>query len=340
MVHVDPPAHYGARLGLSVTLLGIALLVSGWVAVGLLFPTLVLPGGVQPPLRKVFDFTPPPTYPLGSSGTPLAGDHADLRIAVFALDESQQQLALRVSGYRACGPTCAAERLVLAALQPDEPQRGGLPPLATVPLPAQDGPVQATVELPVQLHLIQYPFDSVELLLGVALQQVGTDGGTQPVPSTEAASHLRLTLQEGISQMQMSAPVPVDPTLVRSPTVPLDYVTVEQVTFSHDDPQKLMTLLLLGLIAGTALYAVLLRSFHELALGFGGVILGVWGVRAILVPSAFKDRTGVDITLMVVIVFLLVALGIRAAWVIAPPRSSRSASRRRRGAKQAGDVHR
>jgi hypothetical protein len=324
MDDVDRSRHHGLRFGLALVTLGVALLAGGWVVVGLLVPTLVLPGGGRPPLREVFDLSPSPVYPLGASGAPPAGDHADLHIDVLALDQLEQLVALRVSGYRACAPTCEAEELVLVSLRPDEPERRGLPPRATVPLPAHDGPVQATVELPVQGRLIQYPFDSFDLLLGVALQRVGADGATRPVPSTEAASHLRLTLQEAISQMQASAPVPVDPTLVRSPALPLDYVTVQQVTFGRKDALKLMTVLLVALIALTALCTVMLRSFRDLALSFGGLILGVWSVRAILVPSALNQRTGVDIALLLVIVFLLVALGVRAALIMAPRRAPRA----------------
>jgi hypothetical protein len=45
--------------------------------------------------------------------------------------------------------------------------------------------------------------------------------------------------------------------------MPLDYVTVDQLTFSRSDVLKLMTFLLLGLIAATAIYAVTLRSLHD-----------------------------------------------------------------------------
>jgi hypothetical protein len=302
-------------------MLGIALLAGGWIVVGLMFPTIVLPAGLRPPLWEVFDRSPSPIYLLTAPGASLAGEHTDLHIDVVGLDEAKQLLALRVSGYRTCAPSCRAEELVLVSLRPDESVRRGVPPLVTVPLPAHDGIVQATVELPVQGRPIQYPFDSFDLLLGVALQDVGTDGAMRPAPSTEAASDLQLTLQETISQieqMQLSVPAPVDPTLVRSPTLPLDYVTVQQLTFSRKEAIKVMTLLLLALIAGTALYTVILRSFGDLAVSFGGLILGIWSVRAILVPSTLTQRTGVDIALLVVIVFLLVALGVRAALIIAP----------------------
>jgi hypothetical protein len=307
-------------------MLGIALLVCGWLVVGLLVPTLVLPGGLRPPLREVFDPSPSPIYPLSPSGTPPSAHDDELHINLVALDDAKQVLSVRVSGHRTCAPTCAAQQLVLVSLRPDEPQQLGLPPFATVSLPANDTLMQTTVDLPVQEHLLQYPFDRVELLLGVALEDVDTDGSVQPIPATDAASHPHLTLQEAISQVQSSVPVSMDPTLVQSPSMPLDYVTVEQLTLTRTDAFKLMTLLLLALISGTALYTVMLRSFHDLMIGFGGLILGVWGVRAMLVPSGLNLRTGVDICIVVVIVVMIGIFSVRAARVIAPYRDRRPES--------------
>jgi hypothetical protein len=84
-----------------------------------------------------------------------------------------------------------------------------------------------------------------------------------------------------------------------------------------------MTFALVALIASTALYTVMLRSFRDLALSFGGLILGIWSVRAILVPSALNQRTGVDIALLLVINFLLITLAVRAALIIVPHRDRR-----------------
>ncbi len=312
----NPTSRTSARRGLALIMIGVAAVMTGWVAIGLLFPGLTLPGGIRPPLREVFDLSPSPIYSLTASGAPLTGNYADLHVDVISLDESSQLMTLRVSGHRACAATCQSEQLVLAALRPGEPERRGLPAFVTVPLPAHDTLVQTTVQLPIQERLIQYPFDDVDLLLGVALESVGSDGATQAVPLTTEASQLRLTLQEEIAQMEMSPPVLLNPSDFHSPSVPLDYLTVAQLTTSRKEALKLMTLLLLGLITGTALYTVLLRSLRDVVLGFGGLILGVWSVRAILVPPTLKDRTGVDIALLIVIVFLLVVLAIRAARIM------------------------
>jgi len=303
-------------------MVAIALLVTAWMGIGLLMPELLLPNGIRPPLREVFDLSPSPVYALVSPGGASGGDVADLHIDVTALDESTQLMTLRVSGYRACASSCGAEQLVLVALRPDESEHRGLPPFTTVSLPDHDALVQATVQLPVQERLIQYPFDRVDLLLGVALQEVGTAGAVQPVPPTEAENHLRLTLQEQIAQMELPTPVVLSPALFTSASVPLQYVTVAQLALTRKEALKLLTLLLLALIAGTALYTVMLRSLRDVVLGFGGLILGVWSVRAILVPTTLKERTGVDIALLIIIVFLLVVLGIRAARVVAPSADS------------------
>src|SRR5215471_8978884 len=191
---VTPPSHHGSRYGLTAAMLGIAVLVGAWLVVGLVVPNLVLPGGLRPPLREVFDQSTPPIYALN---LPPASDYGELHINMIALDDAKQVLTLHVSGHRTCAPTCPAQELVLVALRPNEPQQLGLPPFATVSLPASDTLTQNTVDLPVQEHLLQYPFDSVDVLLGVALQNVDQNGAVQPIPATEAASHLQFTLQEG-----------------------------------------------------------------------------------------------------------------------------------------------
>ncbi|MBV9357060.1 MAG: hypothetical protein JO023_16230 [Chloroflexi bacterium] len=307
-----------------VVMSGIALVIAGWLLLGLLAPALVLPGGLRPPLGEVFYAPPSPVYPLGPSDASLAGDHARLHIEVMGLDDAKQLITLRVSGRRACAPSCTAQELVLVSLRADEADRGGLPPFATVSLPAHEALVQDTIDLPVQEHVMQYPFDVVDLLLGVALQQAATDDIAQPVPATEAAHHLQLTFQEaGISQLHLSTPRPMDPATFASASVPFDYVTVEQLSIGRANTIKTLTALLVTLIAGTALYSVTMRSMHDVVLGFGGLILGVWSVRAILVPSPFTQRTGVDAVLAGVIVFILVVFITRAARIIAPNRGRR-----------------
>ena len=72
-------------------------------------------------------------------------------------------------------------------------------------------------------------------------------------------------------------------------------------------------MLLVILISASGVFALGLRTLHELVLGIGGIILGIWGVRAIVVQTALPDVTLVDAILAFVIMVLLLALAMRAA---------------------------
>lgn len=71
-------------------------------------------------------------------------------------------------------------------------------------------------------------------------------------------------------------------------------------------------MLLVLLIAAAAAYSVFLRPLDELFVNAGALVLGVWGIRAILVPGSLAYVTAVDLALSMVIIFLLGALTIRA----------------------------
>jgi hypothetical protein len=70
--------------------------------------------------------------------------------------------------------------------------------------------------------------------------------------------------------------------------------------------------MLVILIAAAAAYSVFLRPLHDLVVNAGALVLGVWGIRSILVPSSIAYITAVDLALSLVIIFVLGALTIRA----------------------------
>jgi hypothetical protein len=71
--------------------------------------------------------------------------------------------------------------------------------------------------------------------------------------------------------------------------------------------------LLVILISASAVFALGLRTLHELVLGIGGIILGIWGVRSVVVQTELPDVTLIDLILAFVILVLLLALSVRAA---------------------------
>jgi hypothetical protein len=76
---------------------------------------------------------------------------------------------------------------------------------------------------------------------------------------------------------------------------------------------RILTALLVVLISISGIYALGLRTLHELVLGIGGIILGIWGIRSIVVQSELPDVTMIDLILGFVILLLLVGLSVRAS---------------------------
>ena len=71
-------------------------------------------------------------------------------------------------------------------------------------------------------------------------------------------------------------------------------------------------MVLVLLIAAAAAYAVFLRPLQDLVVNSGALVLGVWGIRAILTPGNLYYLTSIDVALSIVIIFLLGAITVRA----------------------------
>src|SRR4051812_32396164 len=93
-----------------------------------------------------------------------------------------------------------------------------------------------------------------------------------------------------------------------------------------------VAVLLIVLIAAAAAMAVFLRPLLELVVGVGSLVLGVWGIRSVLVPGSITYTTVVDLSLAVVLLFLLGAITVRSLLTLWDrnrlplPRWARSAS--------------
>ena len=111
----------------------------------------------------------------------------------------------------------------------------------------------------------------------------------------------------------MQPPVSIDPHRVRAATDPFDFLAVQQLVFERPDYQHVLAVLLVLLISISATLALFMHTISELMLGIGGLILGIWGVRSVVVPSAPSHINVVDLALAFVILVLLVALSVRVA---------------------------
>jgi len=212
----------------------------------------------------------------------------------------------------------------------DDADAEGLPPSATFTLPPAGEAFSQTFELPIRGYPIHYPFDRYQMVIGVALQRVHPDGLVDTLTPDQAKGQLFLTVQELLPRQNMSEPLALDPQSLRAEGDPLPYLNAFMVSFERPRYVRALAVLLVVLIAAVAAYSVFLRPLQELFVSSGALLLGVWGIRAIIVPVNVAYLTAVDLALSTVIIFLLGALTIRVLVYVHDRGELRLLRRRRR----------
>jgi hypothetical protein len=313
---IDPPAGTGAgpsserphwyRLALAITFVMVLLVVT------------VLPIAVRS-MVDVLGRGPEPLYNLltGELVTPAQVAAAQtevtyVNLGLVKLDMAGEQVTIAVSGDRKCAERCPALTLTFAALDDDAGLRQGLPPLATLNLSPTQVVFSEAVQLPIRGQPGMYPFDTYGLWLGIAGSAIRADGTTVVLSPETLAGRAVITLQNRIPDMVMAPPMPIDSQRAHSTTDPFAFLSVEALHIARPVYLEVLAVALVLLIAVSAALALFTRSINELALGFGGLVLGVWGVRAVLMPQQVSTITAVDLALSWVILLLLLGLAVRA----------------------------
>jgi hypothetical protein len=155
-----------------------------------------------------------------------------------------------------------------------------------------------------------YPFDQNQLWLGVGGVATMPDGAIVELRLGAMAGRAVVTFQNRVPDMIMDAPASIAPDTVRAATDPFGFLTVQALTFKRPTFQHVRAVVLVLLIAISAAMA---RGIEELALGFGGLILGVRGVHSMLMPQSMDTITVVDLALSRLILLLLLGLTLCAA---------------------------
>jgi hypothetical protein len=159
-----------------------------------------------------------------------------------------------------------------------------------------------------------YPFDTYTLLFGLVISVTLPNGREEVIADPgRVRERVSLTLEDQVVRLNMNPPLPVDPASVRSETDPVDFLLVDRLQWQRPLYLRIVTVLLVLLISASAIFALGLRSLHELVLGIGGIILGIWGVRSVVVQTELPDVTLIDLILAFVMLVLLLALSVRAA---------------------------
>ena len=119
------------------------------------------------------------------------------------------------------------------------------------------------------------------------------------------------TLQSQLVRFQMDSPVIVaagpSADAANAPNLVYD------LEFTRPAYLPVLAALLVVFVAMSSALALLTQPIDGLMLGVGGLILAIWGVRSVLVPSWLEAITAVDLALSGVILLLLIGVAVRAA---------------------------
>jgi hypothetical protein len=301
---LSTPHRHWYRLALGATILLVLAVLA------------MLPVAVRS-MQEVLGRGPDPLYDLMSDEivTPDAATATDasyVNLGLVNFDEATGQITVAVSGNRVCPGSCPTVALTFAALDDDADQRRGLPPSATLTLTPDDRVFSQAIQLPVRGQPSLYPFDQYRLWLGVGGIATEADGTVVELRPENLAGRAVVTFQNRIPDIIMDAPVRIAPETARAAADPFGFLAVQALTFERPAYLKVLAVVLVILIAISATLALFTRGIDELALGFGGIILGVWGVRSVLMPQALSTVTAIDLALSWLILLLLLGLAVRA----------------------------
>lgn len=234
-------------------------------------------------------------------------DRVMLNLRMNGLDEWQRTVSIQVSGHRDCSAACTGtDRIQFISIPLATEDGEGLPPYVFVTFPPGSRTVSDKLELPVSGRAIRYPFDTSRLELGVVAQRSNAEGGFRTL--TEADRFLYLSLNGSIPRAIMQPPqaVPISRVFVDDPT--WRFAGVWQINFTRPLYLQVVTIVMLVLVSLASVYAVILVPLRDLVISAGALILGVWGIRAIVLGTNLAGFTIIDLSLMLVILFLLVAI--------------------------------
>ena len=294
------------RLALVVTLVLIA------------FVLVTLPFTLRS-MQEVLGRAPEPLFDLvtgevvSAQADAAAREMTYVNLGMVDLNDATGELSLAVSGNRVCGDVCPALDIIFLALDDDAAQRRGLPPSATLSLAPDDLVFSQTVQLPLRGRPSHYPLDTYQIWLGVGGIATMPDGTTVELTPDTVGGRAVMTLQNRIPDMIMDAPQPIPPHVTTAAAHPFAFLAVQSLTFERPAYLKLLSGILILLIAVSSLLALFTRNVNDLALGIGGLILGVWGVRSILMPQSISTLTAIDLALSWVILLVLLGFALRAA---------------------------
>jgi len=234
-------------------------------------------------------------------------------ITILSVNDDVGSLTLAVSGNRTCeAGKCPELAVLLIAYNSDVILRRGLPPSASVKIAENDVAFSDEVTLPGVGWPSKYPFDHYRLRLGVAVSQV-VNGTVRYLSTDEAKTGSYGTIQNATRDFDMGRPVEVPVQKVITASDSFSPTGVVDIVLQRPAYLQVLAIALVTLITISTMLSLMSRSVGDALVGIGSMVMGVWGIRTVLVPSGLGVVTAVDISLSLVIMLLLFGLTVRTA---------------------------
>jgi len=248
-----------------------------------------------------------------------------LYLDLTGLNDSQRTVAVQATAQRRCLPACpdTVQLTLLTVISPIGDPEEWLPVKTALTFPPGRDAISQAVQLPAYGDALRYPFDQWSFGVLVIPQRLLATGALEPVVPEQGRELLAISLQSHIPRLAMTPdPERTDSVLVAATLLGVapDQVppTLGLYTLERPVYLRVLTVLLVLLVAAAAAYAVFLRPLDQLLVNAGGLVLGIWGIRAILLGAGLTELTLVDLALMSVILFLLVIITARVLWLVQP----------------------
>jgi hypothetical protein len=241
---------------------------------------------------------------------PLDATYANVDIS--DIDEAKRTATIIVSGNRLCQAICPEATMTLSSLAAPGSLTRGTPPSASFDVPGKTGPISVTLTLPVAGDPQRYPFDDYTLLFGISGQAKLPNGTAVSVTKDRLAMTTEMTISSSVGRLQMAPPVALDAARMTPPDAVTPYLSVLRLTFTRPAYLQVLTVLLVLLITTSGFFALFMRDLADLSLGIGGIILGIWGIRSVVIQGNLPSVTLVDTALAIVILVMLLGMAIRA----------------------------
>ncbi len=283
----------------------------------LLFIVIALPFAVASMLADLRKIATPNHAIAAIDGQPV--DRGSVAIDLLGINEWEGTVMVRVSAHQECdGPCRWQDRYRFISIWGDDFQPSDRPTVEQVVVPESPRVITRTFPLPINGDPLRYPFDRYVLALGITMDRLYPDGREERLTLAQAEDYVTIWASARIPKIQVEPPADpaADDPAVHASARQQPYLFVGVVRFGRPLYLQILTVCLVLLATAAAAYAVFLRPLDQLIINAGALILGVWGIRVILLGTTQPGLTAVDLALWSVILFLLVAITLRTLWLL------------------------